>query len=143
MKWSRYIAIAVSLAAWISSACGGGGAAEIEIKPVPAGDAERGRNVFMATCRECHGTDAKGIPGAGDDLTVSSFIPSKSDAELVAFVKMGRQMNDPMNKTGIVMPPYGSNPRLTDQEIVDALTFIRTLLVEPPSVAADGDEDRS
>ena len=29
------------------------------------------------------------------------------------------------------MPPYGSNPKLTDQEIVDALTYIRSLAVEP------------
>jgi cytochrome c5 len=118
------------LAVFVLSGCGGGSAV-VEVVPVPPGDAERGRDVFLATCRECHGADAKGIPGAGDNLTVSTFIPAKSDAELVAFVKTGRMMNDPVNKTGIAMPPYGSNPKLTDQEIVDAITFIRSLAVEP------------
>ena len=124
MSWKAFL-----LTSFILPACGG--SAVVEVVPVPPGDAERGREVFLSTCRECHGADAKGIPGAGDNLTVSTFIPSKSDAELVAFVKTGRMMNDSMNKTGIAMPPYGSNPKLTDQEIVDALTYIRSLAVEP------------
>ena len=73
----------------------------------------------------------RGSPALETTSPVSTFIPSKNDAELVAFVKTGRMMNDPMNKTGIAMPPYGSNPKLTDQEIVDALTYIRSLAVEP------------
>ena len=128
------------LTAFVLSGCGGGGGV-VEVVPVPPGDAERGREVFLSTCRECHGIDAKGIPGAGDDLTVSTFIPSKNDAELVAFVKTGRMMNDPMSKTGIAMPPYGSNPKLTDQEIVDALTYIRSLAVEPQAAANGSNEE--
>ena len=128
------------LAAFILSGCGGCGNVVVEVVPVPPGDAARGREVFLKTCRECHGVDAKGIPGAGDNLTVSTFIPSKSDAELVAFVKTGRMMNDPMNKTGIAMPPYGSNPELTDQEIVDAITYIRSLAVELQTATNGSDE---
>lgn len=133
--------LVLALAFSTSVGCGtGGSAAEPEIIPVPVGDAGRGRDVFMGTCRECHGADATGVPGAGDNLTVSTFIPSKSDAELVAFVKKGRALNDPMNKTGIAMPPYGSNPKLTDQELVDAITFIRTLIAGADEGRAAADE---
>ncbi len=46
-------------AVFVLAGCGGGSAV-VEIVPVPPGDAQRGRDVFLSTCRECHGADAKG-----------------------------------------------------------------------------------
>jgi len=85
----------------------------------------------MGTCFTCHGDDATGIEGSGTNLTVSEFIRTKTDAELVEYIKVGREMNDPLNTTGIAMPPYGANPMLTDQDLADVVAYLRTVQREP------------
>ena len=47
-------------------------------------------------------------------------------AELVEFIKTGRDANHPMNTTGIPMPPYGMNTALTDEELLAIVAFIRS-----------------
>jgi len=86
-----------------------------------------GKALYMKTCPACHGPDARGLPGLGKDMTTSEFIPSKSDAELVEFIKKGRAIDDPLNTTGVPMPPMGANPTLTDPEILAIVGFIRLL----------------
>lgn len=86
-----------------------------------------GKALFMRTCPACHGPDAKGLPGLGKDMTTSEFIKSKSDGELVEFIKQGRAVDDPLNTTGVPMPPKGANPALTDADILAIVKFIRSL----------------
>jgi disulfide bond formation protein DsbB len=93
----------------------------------PAGDADRGQRAFGDTCANCHGDDAKGMPFLGKDLTRSEFVRGLSDAELVEFVQEGRPINDPLNTTGVPMPPRGGNPTLSDQDLADIVAYIRTL----------------
>ncbi len=81
----------------------------------------------MQSCIACHGADAKGIPGLGKDMTTSDFVRSKSDAELVEFIKQGRAPDDPLNTTGVPMPPMGANPSLTDADLLAIVEFIRSL----------------
>jgi disulfide bond formation protein DsbB len=50
-----------------------------------------------------------------------------SDAEFVSFVKNGRDITDPLNTTGLDMPPYGGNPALSEQDLFDIVAYIRTL----------------
>ncbi len=57
----------------------------------------------------------------------SAFIASRSDSELVDFIKAGRATSDPDNTTGVDMPVKGGNPALTDQDLYDIVAFIRTL----------------
>lgn len=85
-----------------------------------------GEKLFVGTCSACHGTDAKGLPNLGKDLTNSSFIQEKTDEELVAYTNAGRAVDDPLNTTGIAMPPKGGNPALTDAQILDIVAYIRT-----------------
>ncbi len=92
---------------------------------------EHGKQLFLQVCSACHGPDAKGLPNLGKDLTTSKFIQEKTDQELLAFVKQGRSPTDPLNTTGIAMPPKGGNPALTDQDILDIISYIRTLQVKP------------
>jgi disulfide bond formation protein DsbB len=66
------------------------------------------------------------MPGLGKDMTTSEFVRSKSDAELVEFIKRGRPIDDPLNTTGVPMPPMGANPTLTDAEILAIVRFIRS-----------------
>lgn len=90
------------------------------------GNAENGKAKFV-TCAACHGPNGEGVTGLGKPFTTSEFIASKTDAELVEFLKVGRAVDDPLNTTGVAMPPKGGNPALTDQDLLDLVAFIRTL----------------
>jgi disulfide bond formation protein DsbB len=87
----------------------------------------------MGTCIKCHGEDATGIEGSGTNLTISEFVKDHTDAELVEYIKAGRPMNDPLNTTGIAMPPYGANPMLADQDLADVVAYLRIVLQDPES----------
>lgn len=91
-----------------------------------AGDANKGKTLFV-TCAACHGPNGEGVTGLGKPFTTSEFIASKTDAELVEFLKVGRAVGDPLNTTGVAMPPKGGNPALTDQDLLDLVAFVRTL----------------
>jgi len=128
-----YLITLTLILAFALSACGGGSAEESSGQDesgsteVSAGDPVAGEAQFQSTCAACHGTDAKGLPNLGKDMTTSEFIASQSDAELLAFVKQGRPVSDPANTTGVDMPPKGGNPALTDEQILDIIAYIRTL----------------
>jgi len=146
MRISKLLVLVLFLAALIVAACGGSD--EPTATPAPAaaapaaggdtkaaapaaqvakGDATKGKETFLSTCVACHGPDAKGVKGLGKDMTVSKFIASKSDDELLAFVKTGRPVNDPLNTTGVLMPPKGGNPAMSDEDILNVIAFIRTV----------------
>jgi cytochrome c oxidase subunit 3 len=90
------------------------------------GDAERGGVVWSSTCRSCHGEGGEGIPGQGKDIRGSEFIAERNDLELLEFVRVGRMPFEPLNTTGVQMPPKGGNPLLKDQDLLDAIAFLRT-----------------
>ncbi|MCB9136623.1 MAG: c-type cytochrome [Anaerolineales bacterium] len=96
-------------------------------EPTPIGDATVGKTKFEGTCVSCHGPDAKGLPNLGKDLTTSEFFRTTSDLDLVTFVSTGRPTSDPANTTGVDMPPKGGNPALSEQDIKDIISYIRTL----------------
>lgn len=90
------------------------------------GDAVRGKALWLETCRQCHGIRGEGIPGQGKDHRGSPFIKSRSDRQLVNFIAVGRGPKDPLNTTGILMPPRGGNPLLDDDDLHDIVSYIRT-----------------
>ena len=94
---------------------------------MPAGDATHGEELFVATCLACHGEGGIGIEGLGKDMTTSAFISGLSDAELLAFLKVGRSTSDPENTTGVDMAPKGGNPSLDDADLMDIIAYMRTL----------------
>lgn len=100
-----------------------------EATAVPAGDAAKGKELFATTCAACHGPEGKGVQGLGKDMTTSTFIAEKNDADLLAFVKVGRAPTDPLNTTGVLMPPKGGNPALTDEQLMDIIAFVREIHV--------------
>jgi mono/diheme cytochrome c family protein len=106
----------------------GSGAAPAKSESTSAmkGDSEKGKQAFT-TCSACHGPEGKGIQGLGKDFTASEFVKGQTDDELVAFIKVGRDPSDPLNTTGVAMPPKGGNPALNDQDLYDLVAFIRTL----------------
>jgi disulfide bond formation protein DsbB len=60
-------------------------------------------------------------------MTKSEFIKSQSNDELLAFIKKGRLPGDPMNTTGVAMPPKGGNPALTDAQLHTIIAYMRSL----------------
>ncbi len=104
-------------------------AAPAEAQPVAAaaGNAEHGKQIYSQICIACHGPEAKGVQGLGKDLTTSTFVAEQSDADMVAFLKVGRDPSDPLNTTGVAMPPKGGNPALSDQDMLDIVAFVRTI----------------
>ena len=98
----------------------------VETAEPPGPDPVKGRKVWMTTCRACHGIGGEGAPGQGKDIRGSEFIRSRADDEMVAFVKVGRMPFDPLNTTGIMMPPNGGNPMLRDEDLRNVIAHIRT-----------------
>jgi mono/diheme cytochrome c family protein len=116
---------AVLLAApFVFAVACGGGAAESTATPEQVAAGEK---VFMTTCATCHGRDAMGLPRLGKGLHYNKFVKSNDDAALVAFIQVGRRANDPLNTTGVDMPPRGGNPALTDQDLANVVAYVRTL----------------
>lgn len=62
---------------------------------------------FGQYCAACHGADAGGLPDLGVNLRTSPFVASRSDDELVAFLREGRAPGSPDNRTGRPMPGFG------------------------------------
>ena len=94
---------------------------------VAPGDPVRGDAVYASTCATCHGAIGEGVTGLGLPLVSSEFVHSMIDAQLVAFIKEGRDASHPDNTTGVAMPPKGGNPSLTDEDLADVVAFLRTL----------------
>ncbi|MBP1702636.1 MAG: cytochrome c family protein [Chloroflexi bacterium] len=115
------------LAAVTLTACGPKAPPPPTPTPTPAGDAVAGQKNFATTCASCHGPDGKGMPNLGKDLTISEFVSSKTDTELVAFLLVGRPASDPLNTVGVDMPPKGGNPVLTDKDLLDIIAYVRSI----------------
>lgn len=86
----------------------------------------QGQTLYMV-CSACHGPDGRGLPNLGKDLVASDFVHSLTDEELLNFVKTGRPMWDPLNTTGIDMPPKGGNPAFSDDDILAIIAYLRSL----------------
>jgi disulfide bond formation protein DsbB len=91
------------------------------------GDPAAGQTVYTGTCSACHGPTGEGIQGLGKDLITSEFVAGQSDDELLAFIKGGRGPTDPLNTTGIDMPPKGGNPALNDEDLQNVIAFLRSI----------------
>jgi disulfide bond formation protein DsbB len=80
----------------------------------------------FASCMGCHGIDGTGLPGLGKDLISSTFMQGVTDGELVELIKTGRSGGDPLNTTGLDMPPKGGNPSLSDTDIQGIVAWLRS-----------------
>ncbi len=96
-------------------------------KATAFGDSSAGQSAFLTACGTCHGADAKGIPGLGKDLTTSEFLHAQTDDQMLAFLIAGRPASDPLNTTGVDMPPRGGNPAFSDDDLKNIVAYLRTI----------------
>jgi mono/diheme cytochrome c family protein len=112
--------LALSLAA-----CGGGASQAAAQSAAPAGDPVAGEKIFASACAACHGLKGQGVPGLSQDMTQSQLTATKTDQELLEFIKAGGVPGE-----APVMLPKGGLPSLSDQNLADIVAYIRTLQTE-------------
>ena len=80
-----------------------------------------GKEVYEKTCIACHGANGKGaVPGAADFTDPKGRL-TKPDDVLLKHIGSGFQTpGSPM-----AMPAKGGNPTLTDDDLKNALKYIR------------------
>ena len=104
-----------------------------------AGDpkaAKAGEYEFRINCALCHGLGAHG-GGRGPDLTRAQKKHAHSDAELFQVISNGIP--------GTVMPANGTNGQgvgMTDEEIWQIITYIRSVEVKAPAAPAGSASDK-
>lgn len=108
----------------ITVSCGG---SDVAGSDAGASAKSSGRALYESACAGCHGVDGKGAGSLGNDLVGGEFIRTHTDREVVALVERGRSTSDPANTTGIAMPPRGAAPLLTDTQLRDIVSYLRSL----------------
>ncbi|HHL39684.1 MAG TPA: c-type cytochrome [Deltaproteobacteria bacterium] len=88
------------------------------------GDAEIGEVIFRRVCENCHGVNGAGYEtgGSGPAIGKKGFLDVATDSFIRATVKEGRSNTKMRGFSG----PEGL-ANLTDQEINDVITYMRTL----------------
>ena len=127
MKKITLLTLIIASIAILVAACGPGAPAATPTPTEPQGDATAGKTAYLSTCIACHGADSKGVTGLGKDLTTSAFVKDKTNTALIEFVKTGRPASDPLNTTGVDMPPKGGNPALSDMDILNIVAYLRSI----------------
>lgn len=87
----------------------------------------KGKAIYTKTCIACHGEGGVGVEKLGKSWVTSEFIKSKSDDELLAFIRAGRPIDDPMSAGNAPMPPSGGDPTLSDEDLRNVIVYMRSL----------------
>jgi mono/diheme cytochrome c family protein len=104
---------------------------------IPEAKMESGKKIYQAYCQSCHMENGAGVPRMNASLIGSVYVAGDKE-KLISIVLHGSAAlaNDPGRKYQNTMPSLAN---LTDQEIADALTFIRNSFNNKGSVIAPGD----
>lgn len=120
-------ALVLSVAmALIAVGCGSD-STEVTTTAAAGSPVAHGQQLAGESCSACHGQNFEGVKGLGPALTDNGYIQDHTDDELIGFIKEGRTKDAQDNETGLAMPPYGGNPRLTDDDLADIVLFLRRL----------------
>lgn len=85
----------------------------------------QGAKLYAEACAVCHGVDAKGMPNLGTSLVDSAIIAGDTAAAL-AIIRAGLDLNSATNQSGLVMPPSGGRPDLSDAQLTAVIEYLRT-----------------
>lgn len=86
----------------------------------------RGEQLYLQSCAACHGLDGLGVANLGNQLRGSEFFTANTDAQLLAVIRQGRELTDPANTSGLVMPPSGGRPDLSDEDLLAIIAYLRS-----------------
>jgi mono/diheme cytochrome c family protein len=117
------LAVAIAL---VAASCGSD-SVSVTTTAAPGTPTAHGQQLAGQSCSSCHGQSFEGVKNLGPALVDSSFIRNHTDDELIDFIEEGRPKDAQDNETGLAMPPYGGNPRLTDEDLADIVLFLRTM----------------
>lgn len=79
--------------------------------------ADNGKTVYEKNCKMCHGAGMAGAPKTGDKSAWEERLAGGLEY-LVKSAIEGKQ------GYGGMMPPRGGNPKLTDQDVHDAVSYM-------------------
>jgi len=103
-----------------------------------------GRDLYLAACAACHGIDGTGAPPSQlafdvspPDFTDCSFATREPDPDWVAVAHEG----GPLRAFDRIMPAFGD--AMTDEELLAAVTHIRTFCAEPGWPSGDLNQPRA
>lgn len=86
-----------------------------------------GREVYGYFCADCHGLDGGGMPGRGLGLVANAFVRDQTDEQLAEFVRQGRAIDDPANKSGQPMLGMKSFAAFEEEHYPLVIEYLRQL----------------
>ncbi len=86
-----------------------------------------GQEVFVFYCSDCHGLDGRGVEQRGVDLTTSSYLRGLNNADLASYLREGRQIDDPRNRTGRAMPGMETMPTFSAENYEQVIPYLRQI----------------
>jgi high-affinity iron transporter len=89
-----------------------------------AGDADKGKPIFVAQCASCHGKAGDGNGPAGKALTPRPRAFTKADLPTDEKMASVIQKGGKANGLSADMDAY---PALSDQQVADVIAYIKTL----------------
>lgn len=134
---TRFKILGASLASMALLACGGSGekpaegtpAAQPEAAPAAAAATPTGGEaIYTQRCITCHQADGAGLPGTYPPLAGSEYATAANPGVPARVVIHG--ISGPITVHGAqfnnLMPPYGVGVQMSDEEIAQLLTYVRS-----------------
>lgn len=89
-------------------------------------DVTHGQQLYLQSCAACHGESGEGVANLGNSLAASPLVQEGADADILAMIRAGRDVNAADNQSGLAMPPSGGRPDLSDADLLAIVAFLRT-----------------
>ena len=90
-----------------------------------------GAVLYTQACAACHGPDGHGVANLAPTLVDSPVLAERDDAGVLEYIRTGVLLDNPNNKSGLVMPPSGGRPDLTDEQLLSIIAYLRAGGVTP------------
>ena len=123
----------------VAATTGGGASSGGAPAAAGAGSAAAGAAVYTSNCAGCHGAQAAGQPGVFPPLAKNAVVAAADPKEVEHIVLYGLQGKIAVNGASFdgTMPAWKGN--LTDKQIADVITYIRSTFGNTAAAVSVGD----